>query len=75
MILTPSQVLRPETQQPEAPACFDCGAPTRDFGYWTANQGRIHLYRCVNRECAMCAIPKEPQEIPGLYDTRAWKTH
>lgn len=74
MILTPSQVLRPETQQPEGPRCWECSKPMTDRGYWT-NNGRNVMWRCMNKACDACSIPKEPQEIPGLYDTRAWKTH
>lgn len=74
--MTPSSgVVSLIKSSPNEPAmkCFGCGKPCRDFGFWT-NNGRVHRYECVNKECRFSVIPKEPEDIPGLYDNAPWNT-
>lgn len=73
-MITPSIVRMTPVQNQDPMICFDCQKPMKDFGYWTANQGRVSVWRCVNRACNMCSIPREPEDIPGLYSTKEWKT-
>jgi hypothetical protein len=53
--------------------CFGCSSECKDFGFWTGN-GRVHDWRCINKSCRFCGIPKDREDIPGLYSTKEWKT-
>lgn len=51
--------------------CHDCQRPLKDLGYWNGAAGRREvLYRCVNTNCAQCAVSRAP--VNTTFAARNW---
>lgn len=51
--------------------CHECQRPMKDLGYWNGAAGRREvLYRCVNTNCAQCAVSRAP--VNTTFAARNW---